>query len=166
MNGCESASWVWAISGQHHARILAAMPGVELVAVVDARLEQAQAVAAKCGTVPLRITGRCSNLGRCRHDRRAHGLAPRSRRGVPRARHRHPGREADGRLARPSPKNSSRRHAHPARSCRSAISSDSTRPFRRSRTLPIRPKYVSAERLSTYTFRSTDIGVVLRPDDP
>jgi predicted dehydrogenase len=27
--------------------------------------------------------------------------------------------------------------------------------------LPIRPKYVSAERLSTYTFRSTDIGVVL-----
>ena len=27
--------------------------------------------------------------------------------------------------------------------------------------LPIRPKYMSAERLSTYTFRSTDIGVVL-----
>ena len=27
--------------------------------------------------------------------------------------------------------------------------------------LPIRPKYVNAERLSTYTFRSTDIGVVL-----
>ena len=27
--------------------------------------------------------------------------------------------------------------------------------------LPIRPKYISAERLSTYTFRSTDIGVVL-----
>jgi predicted dehydrogenase len=29
------------------------------------------------------------------------------------------------------------------------------------RQMPIRPKYVSAERLSTYTFRSTDIGVVL-----
>ena len=27
--------------------------------------------------------------------------------------------------------------------------------------LPIRPKYITAERLSTYTFRSTDIGVVL-----
>src|SRR5262249_18009835 len=27
--------------------------------------------------------------------------------------------------------------------------------------LPIRPKYISAERLSSYTFRSTDIGVVL-----
>ena len=32
--------------GQHHARILAAMPGVELVAVADARADQAQAVAA------------------------------------------------------------------------------------------------------------------------
>ncbi len=28
-------------------------------------------------------------------------------------------------------------------------------------TLAIRPKYINAERLSTYTFRSTDIGVVL-----
>ena len=27
--------------------------------------------------------------------------------------------------------------------------------------LPLRPKYITAERLSTYTFRSTDIGVVL-----
>jgi predicted dehydrogenase len=27
--------------------------------------------------------------------------------------------------------------------------------------MPIRPKYVSAERLSTYTFRSTDVSVVL-----
>ena len=27
--------------------------------------------------------------------------------------------------------------------------------------LPLRPKYIAAERLSTYTFRSTDIGVVL-----
>ncbi len=27
--------------------------------------------------------------------------------------------------------------------------------------LPVRPKYIGAERLSTYTFRSTDIGVVL-----
>src|SRR5262249_19957131 len=27
--------------------------------------------------------------------------------------------------------------------------------------LPVRPKYINAERLSTFTFRSTDIGVVL-----
>src|SRR5215211_1300111 len=31
--------------GRHHARILAAMPEVELVAVADARIEQARAVA-------------------------------------------------------------------------------------------------------------------------
>src|SRR5262249_57607299 len=28
-------------------------------------------------------------------------------------------------------------------------------------SMPMRPKYIAAERLSTYTFRSTDIGVVL-----
>src|SRR6476646_8082990 len=36
--------------GQHHARILSSMPGVELVAVVDARADQAEAVAARCRT--------------------------------------------------------------------------------------------------------------------
>ena len=36
--------------GQHHARVLASIPGVELVAVADTRLEQASAVADKNGT--------------------------------------------------------------------------------------------------------------------
>lgn len=36
--------------GQHHARILAGLPDVELVGVVDANSEQARAVAAKLGT--------------------------------------------------------------------------------------------------------------------
>ena len=36
--------------GQHHARILAALPDVELVAVADSRPEQAQTVADKFGT--------------------------------------------------------------------------------------------------------------------
>ena len=36
--------------GQHHARILAAMPDVELVAVVDRKPERAAEIAAKCGT--------------------------------------------------------------------------------------------------------------------
>ena len=36
--------------GQHHARILAGLPDVELVAVADSRLEQARAVAARHGT--------------------------------------------------------------------------------------------------------------------
>ena len=119
--------------GQHHARILAAMPGVELVAVADARAEQAQAVAAKCGTVgPGRLPA-APRAGRCRHDRRTHVLAPRSRRGLPGQGHRHPGREADGRLA--GRVRAARRAGQSiaARSCRSATSSDSTRPCRRSR---------------------------------
>ena len=36
--------------GQHHARVLAAHPDVELVAVADTRLDQAEAVAARNGT--------------------------------------------------------------------------------------------------------------------
>ncbi len=40
--------------GRHHARILAADPRVCLVAVVDTRLEQAEAVAARCGE-PTRV---------------------------------------------------------------------------------------------------------------
>jgi predicted dehydrogenase len=36
--------------GQHHARLLAAMPGVELIAVVDTREERAREIAAKYGT--------------------------------------------------------------------------------------------------------------------
>jgi predicted dehydrogenase len=38
--------------GQHHARILAGMPDVELVGVVDANPEQARQIAAKLGTTP------------------------------------------------------------------------------------------------------------------
>src|SRR4051812_18173670 len=38
--------------GQHHARILANMPDVELVGVVDANADQARAIAAKLGTTP------------------------------------------------------------------------------------------------------------------
>jgi predicted dehydrogenase len=38
--------------GQHHARILANMPDVELVGVVDANPEQARTIAAKLGTAP------------------------------------------------------------------------------------------------------------------
>src|SRR5690349_16156306 len=36
--------------GQHHARVFAAHPDVELVAVVDSRLEQARAIAEKHST--------------------------------------------------------------------------------------------------------------------
>ena len=38
--------------GQHHARILAAMEGVNLVGVADVRPGRAQEIAAKYGTTP------------------------------------------------------------------------------------------------------------------
>ncbi|HEY3787966.1 MAG TPA: Gfo/Idh/MocA family oxidoreductase, partial [Urbifossiella sp.] len=38
--------------GQHHARILAGMPEVELVGVVDSNPMQAREVAARLGTTP------------------------------------------------------------------------------------------------------------------
>ncbi len=37
--------------GRHHARILAGLPGVQLVGVVDSNQEQCSAVAADCGTI-------------------------------------------------------------------------------------------------------------------
>src|SRR5947209_15206446 len=36
--------------GKEHARILATLPAVDLVGVVDVHVEQAQAVARRCGT--------------------------------------------------------------------------------------------------------------------
>ena len=73
--------------GQHHARILASMPDVELVAVADARPEQAQTIADRFGTRAVRDYRAAPRPGRRRLDRRAHRPAPRGRRGLPRAGH-------------------------------------------------------------------------------
>jgi len=43
--------------GQHHARLLAEMPGVELVGVVDAKAARAQEIAAKYGTTACATPG-------------------------------------------------------------------------------------------------------------
>ncbi len=52
--------------GKEHARILAGMPDVELVGVVDQRTAQAAQVAERCGTP--RLLGSCasSQSRRCR----------------------------------------------------------------------------------------------------
>jgi predicted dehydrogenase len=42
--------------GQHHARVFAALPGVELVAVVDRDVDRAREVAARHGTLGLQDT--------------------------------------------------------------------------------------------------------------
>jgi predicted dehydrogenase len=146
--------------GQHHARILSAMPGVTLVAVADDRIEQAQAVAARCGT---------NALG----DFRAMlDLVDAVTIAVPTVLHRE---VASPFLARgiatlvekpmaPSVAESEQL-VEQARAGGAVLQVGHIERFnpalRALDQLAIRPKYISAERLSTYTFRSTDIGVVL-----
>jgi predicted dehydrogenase len=145
--------------GQHHARILSALPGVELVAVADSRFEQAQAVASKCG---------CAALG----DYRALlGLVDAVTIAVPTFLH----REVAGPflekgiatlVEKPMAGSLSESLALVAQASASGAvlqvgHIERFNPALRAlETLPVRPKFVNAERLSTYTFRSTDIGVV------
>ena len=148
--------------GQHHARILSAMPGVELVAVADARPEQAQAVAAEVRHRGPRRLPATARTGRRRHDRRSHVLASRSRRRLPGTRASPPWSKSPWPARWPRPSSSS---PWPA-AARAVLQVGHIERFNpalceRSRRLAIRPKYITAERLSTYTFRSTDIGVVL-----
>ncbi|MFO0888623.1 MAG: Gfo/Idh/MocA family oxidoreductase [Isosphaeraceae bacterium] len=146
--------------GQHHARILAARPDVELVAVADSRAEQAQTVADRLGTRAVRDYR--DLLGHVE----AVSIA------VPTALHRE---VAGSFLARgvasmvEKPLASSLaeaeqlvRIAHGAGALLQVGHIERFNPALAAlQSMAIRPKYISAERLSTYTFRSSDIGVVL-----
>jgi predicted dehydrogenase len=146
--------------GQHHARILAAMPGVNLVAVVDARHVQAQSVAARCGTVALD------------DYRPLFELVDAVVVAVPTVLH--------GEIAGEFLERGIATLVEKPMASTAAESETMVEQARRSGTLlqvghierfnpalgaleslSVRPKYLTAERLSTYTFRSTDIGVVL-----
>src|SRR4051794_10271068 len=146
--------------GQHHARILASLPGVELVAVADSRPGQAQAIADKYGT---RAVGDYRQL---LDHVDAVSVA------VPTVLH----REVAGTfLSRGIPTLVEKPLASTLAEAELLLSlSHSTGAILQVghierfnpalsalQQMPIRPKYLSAERLSTYTFRSTDIGVVL-----
>ena len=85
--------------GQHHARILASLPDVELVAVADSRPEQAQAIADKYGTRAVGDYRQLLDQVDAVSDRRPDRPAPRGRRDLPRPGHPHAGREAAGQLA-------------------------------------------------------------------
>ncbi len=146
--------------GQHHARILAAMPGVELVAVADSRPEQAHAVAVRCGTVALA------------DYREMIELVDAVTIAVPTMLHREVAgpflaRGIAALVEKPMAATAaeSEKLAEQAKAGRAVLQVGHIERFNPALLaldqLPIRPKYVSAERLSTYTFRSTDIGVVL-----
>jgi predicted dehydrogenase len=146
--------------GQHHARIFAAMPGVELVAVADSRAEQAQAVASRCGTIALgdyremldRVDAVTIAVPTVLHREAA---GPFLSRGIATL------------VEKPMAASAaeSERLVEDARAGGAVLQVGHIERFnpalRALEKMPIRPKFINAERLSTYTFRSTDIGVVL-----
>ncbi len=145
--------------GQHHARILASIPGVELVGVADADAGRAAAVAAKCGTTALpdyrqlldAVNAVTVAVPTFLHREvagafLARGIATMVEKPMA-------GTLAEAEqlaaLARVSGAVLQVGHIERFNPALDALGQ-----------LPIRPKYITAERLSTYTFRSTDIGVV------
>jgi predicted dehydrogenase len=146
--------------GQHHARILATMPGVRLVGVADASPERASAIAARCQTAPL------ADYRRLLPVVDAVVIA------VPTALHRAVAgaflergiatlvekpmaatlAEAEQLVALAEATGAVLQVGHIERFNPALQALD---------RLSVRPKYINAERLSTFTFRSTDIGVVL-----
>ncbi len=146
--------------GQHHARILAAMPDVELVAVVDSRIDRARSIAEKFGTRAVedhrtlldQLDAISIAVPTCYHREVA---TPFLERGIaalvekPLA-----GSLADAEAL-----------ASTARAGNAVLQVGHIERFNPAfgvlQDNPIRPRYINAERLSTHTFRSTDIGVVL-----
>ena len=146
--------------GRHHARILAGMPDVELVGVADARPEQAAAVAEAVGTAAFadwrnlldRVDAVTIAVPTVLHWEVAGAFLGR---GIPAMVE----KPLAGSLAEAEELvELADRHAtllqvghierfNPALSALDGMA--------------LRPKYIAAERLGVYTFRSTDIGVVL-----
>ncbi|MBX6311628.1 MAG: Gfo/Idh/MocA family oxidoreductase [Isosphaeraceae bacterium] len=146
--------------GRHHARVLAGIEGVELVGVADARIERACAVAEPLGTravadyrelldavdavsiaVPTSLHGEIAGAFLARgipamvEKPLAASLA-----------------EAEALVALARAQGVVLQVGHIERFNPVLSALDAAQ---------LRPRYIAAERLSTYTFRSTDIGVVL-----
>ncbi|GAC1345763.1 MAG: Gfo/Idh/MocA family oxidoreductase [Isosphaeraceae bacterium] len=146
--------------GRHHARILAARTDVELIGVADSRLEQARKVAESCGTSAFadfrELIGRVDAVAIAVPPVAHLEVAqPFLEQGIavlvekPLAGNLSEGErivalaEANGALLQVG-------HIERFNPALKALDQ-----------FPIRPRFISAERLSTHTFRSTDIGAVL-----
>ena len=148
--------------GRHHARILASLPDVELVAVVDHRLEQAQSVAQACGGSTWASTDHRALIGQVdavsvavptRFHRQVAGDF--LERGIPCMVEKPLATtllEAEELVELAEARSVPLQVGHIERFNPALSTLDG---------LAFRPKYIAAERLGTYTFRSTDIGVVL-----
>ncbi len=146
--------------GRHHARVLGAMEDVELVAVADTRPEQARTVAEACGTravdhyqdllghvdavsiaVPTVLHREVAAifLEQGIHAMVEKPIAPTAA-------------DAESLVQLADAKGATLQVGHIERFNPALLALEGLR---------LRPKYLAAERLGTYTFRSTDIGVVL-----
>jgi len=146
--------------GRHHARVLAGIDGVTLVGVADARIEQARAVAESCGTTAYadyrdlldRVDAVSVAVPTVLHREVAGAFLAR---GVP-AMVEKPlastPAEAEELVELAHARGVVLQVGHIERFNPALAALDGMR---------LRPKYIAAERLGLYTFRSTDIGVVL-----
>ncbi len=146
--------------GRHHARIFAAMPDVELVGVVDGRPEQANAIAEACKTRSFtdyrelldRVDAVSVAVPTCAHREVAGAFLER---GIPSLVEKPLATtllEAE-QLVEVSDRTGTLLQVGHIERFNPALTV--------LESLAIRPKYIAAERLGTYTFRSIDIGVVL-----
>ena len=147
--------------GRHHARILSELPEVDLVAVADSRIEQGQEVAAKCRSKWFADYRELVDSGRVD----AVSVV------VPTTAHRNVAGEfltAGIPVLVEKPLAASVAEAQTlvdlARDNQALLQVGHIErfnpAFQAARSRIDQPKYIRAERTSTYTFRSTDIGVV------
>ena len=146
--------------GRHHARVLAGMPEVELVGVVDARVEQGRAVAEFCQTRAFtdyrelldKVDAVSVAVPTAAHREVAGAFLER---GIPTLVEKPLATtlvEAEELVALADARDTIFQVGHIERFNPALNALEG---------LAFRPKYITAERLGTYTFRSTDIGVVL-----
>ena len=146
--------------GRHHARILASLRDVELVGVVDSRADQAQAIAEACRTAAyadyrelLDQVDAVSIAVPTRLHREVAGAF--LERGIPAMVEKPLAAtlfEAEELVGLADKMSVALQVGHIERFNPALNALEG---------LPLRPKYIAAERLGAYTFRSTDIGVVL-----
>ncbi len=146
--------------GKEHARILSTLPGVELVGVADARAAQAEAVARRCGTRALTdhraLLGQVDAVVVAAPTMYHHAIAVDFlRQGVPLL-------VEKPLAAQPAEAEELVDLAHRQGAILQVGHIERFNPaFEELQRRPLTPRYISAQRCSGFSGRSTDIGVVL-----
>jgi predicted dehydrogenase len=146
--------------GRHHARVLAGVDGVELVGVADSRIEQARAVAGPLGVRAFAdyrdLVGLVDAVSvavpTCLHREVAGAFLDRGLAAMVEKPLASSLAEAEELVDLANARGATLQVGHIERFNPALSALDGLR---------LRPKYIAAERLGLYTFRSTDIGVVL-----